>query len=98
MINNRSVKNISRDKYSYQGIDKEQIIREAIPVDTFNNLQFSTKESKKELIVTTNISDKDIFKVNLKGNAPFQGVQLVNTTFQPKSKGGVLMIQSIIPT
>ena len=69
-----------------QGIDKEPIISEAISVDTCNNLQFSTKESKKELIVTTNIIEKCIFKVNLKGNAIFQEVHLVNTTFQPKPK------------
>ena len=47
--------NTSIDKVLCKDIDKTQIIREAITVDTINNLQFPTTESQKVVLISNTV-------------------------------------------
>ena len=76
------VTNISKDNDQYRVLKKKSIIREAIFVDLFTNVQLPSPESQKELTVTSNITNKDIFNVKSKSNTSFQEVHLVNSILQ----------------
>ena len=55
LIDNTLLMNTSIDKVLCKDIDKTQIIREAITVDTINNLQFPTTESQKVLLISNTV-------------------------------------------
>ena len=62
-------------------------LREAISVDSFNNEQLPSKESRKEITVTSTIIIKDIFKIKSKGNTIMQEVHMGNPIFHSQIKG-----------